>query len=178
VLGLQPDDDTLEAAVREFDVRRLRHARALRRAFFALLGVFVLAGAVNVLGERSATASAGGGGYELEVTYATVSRPGQDGDWDVEVRRPGGFGEPVRLATDISYLDVFDQTSVRPEPRSSTTSGGRTIWEFEPPVGDTLEITLEGQFEQDSMGVHRGVTGVLGPSGEVVEVAYRTVVLP
>jgi hypothetical protein len=107
-----------------------------------------------------------------------VSRPGHDGDWDVEVRHPGGFSGPVRLATDVSYLDMFDQSTVRPEPQTSTMDGGRLVWEFDPPAGDTLQVSLDAQFGQESMGVHRGATAVLGPGGEVVRVPFRTVVLP
>src|SRR5438093_918841 len=73
VLGLQGNEEALEAALREFDIRRLRRARVLRRAFFLVLAAFVLAGAANVLGGRSGTTAARGGGYELHLSYATVS---------------------------------------------------------------------------------------------------------
>jgi hypothetical protein len=175
---LQGNEEALEAALREFDIRRLRRARALRRTFFLVLAVFVLAGAANVLGGRSGTATARGGGYELRVSYARVSRPGHDADWELEVRRPGGFDGPIRLATDSSYLDVFDQSSVRPEPQSVTTDDERIIWEFAPPAGETLDVELDAQVGQDSMGMHKGATAVLGPRGEVVGVTYGTAVLP
>jgi hypothetical protein len=178
VLGLQRDENALEAALRQFDVRRLRRARRLRRTFSMVLAAFVLAGATNMLGGRSATVAATGAGYQLQVAYATASRPGQDGNWEVEVRHPGGFQGPVRLVTDSSYLDIFDQSQVRPEPQSATTDAGRTTWEFAAPDGDTLQIKLEGQFDQESMGIHHGATAVLGPEDRAVEVTYRTVVLP
>lgn len=178
MLGLRRDEDALEAALREFDIGRLRRARVLRRMFSVVLVAFVLAGAANVLGERLATAAANGTGYQLQVEYALVSRPGQDGNWRVEVRHPGGFQGPIRLATDSSYLDIFEQSRIRPEPQSATTNGDRTIWEFAAPTGDTLDIELESQFDQESMGIHRGATAVLAPEGRIVEVSYRTVVLP
>jgi hypothetical protein len=178
VLGLQPHEDAALAAVRDFDIRRLRRARALRRVLLTVLAVFVAAGAAGQLGGRSSAVAARGGGYELRVTYATVARPGRDAGWKVEIRHPGGFAGPIRLATDSSYLDLFDQSRVRPEPRSSTTDGGSIIWEFDPPSGDILRVTLEAEFEQESMGVHRGATAILGPAGEAVGVGYRSAVLP
>ena len=178
MLGLQPDDDALLAAVREFDTRRLRRARSLRRLSLALLVAFVVAGALSLLGGRSSTVEARGGGYELRVTYETVSRPGRDANWTVEIRHPGGFTGPIRLATSSSYLDLFDQSQVWPDPRSSTREGGRTIWEFDPPDADVLQVTLDAQFEQESMGRHRGLTAILEGGAEAAEVGYRSVVLP
>ena len=44
--------------------------------------------------------------------------------------------------------------------------------------GDTLQVTLEAKFGQESMGVHRGATAILGPAGQAVGVGYRSAVLP
>jgi hypothetical protein len=147
--------------------------------FLVVLTLFVGAGAANLLGGRLATVTGEGRGYELQVTHAAVARVGQDAHWEVQVRHPGGFGGPIRLAIDSSYFGLFDDASLRPEPESATTTGDRRILTFDSPPGDLLDVELDGGFDQDSMGIHRGATTVLGPGGEgLVAVDYGTVVLP
>lgn len=141
---------------------------------------FVLAGTASLLGGRLSVSSATAAGTGLQVTYAAVSRPGHDAGWVLEVRRRGGFDRPVRVAVDSAYLDLFDQVQLRPEPRSSSSGDGTTIWEFEPPAGDTLRVRLEARFDQEAIGGRTGRTAVLEDDGSraLVQVEHRSLVLP
>jgi hypothetical protein len=170
--------ETVKPVLEGFSVRRLRRARVGRRAFLGVLAVFLALGFANVFGVRTTTASATGGGYTLRVTYPSVSRPGLATPWSVEIRRPGGFREPVTLATTFSYFDIFDRNTLDPEPSSSTTAGDRIVWELDPPLGDTLTVTLDGQIEPDWSGGRKAVTAILEGGEEVVSVSYRTRILP
>ncbi len=114
------------------DIPRQKRARAGRRVFVVLLGLFLLLGALGVYGVRTKTATAAGGGYELSVDFASISRPGLATPWAFEVRRPGGFPDGVTVAVTSSYFDVFDENGLGPAPAEETTDGDLTIWRFGP----------------------------------------------
>ena len=165
-----PDDLSLD---------RARRGRVARRVFVAGLCVFLALGAAGVLGVRSATVRTTGGGYELEVEYARVARPGLAAPWSVVVRKPGGFTGPVTIASDDRYFDVFDENSLDPDPESASSDGERIIWEFAPPEeGDTMTISLDTRIGPNVQWGRRGTTSVLEGGQPVATVSYRTIVLP
>lgn len=165
-----PDDLSLD---------RARRARTLRRLFIAALCVFLALGAVGALGVRSTTVKTTGGGYELEVRYAQVARPGLAAPWSVMVRRPGGFTGPVTIASDDRYFDIFDENSLDPDPDSATSDGERIIWEFSPPEqGDTMTISLDTRIGPNVQWGREGTTSVVEGGRPVATVTYRTIVLP
>ena len=159
---------------------RIRRWRSLRRLFFVGLCLFLGLGLLEVYGVRTSETTATGGGYELTVSYAKVTRPGLATPWSVEVRHPGGFDGPVTVTTTSDYIDAFDENSLDPEPSSVTTDADRIIWEFEPPSeGDTLTVSLDARMEP-GVQLERvtGVTEVLEQDEPVVSVRYRTWVMP
>ena len=168
----------VSTAPEDVDMGRVRRARAMRRSFLVVLAAFLLLGALGFLGVRSRSVSASGGGYDLEVTYGAVSRPGLATPWSVEVSREGGFEGPVTVATTAAYFDLFDENSLDPEPTSSTTVGDQLVWEFDPPPGDTLSISLDARIEPGVQRGREGTTSVLDGGRPVATVRYRTRVLP
>jgi hypothetical protein len=170
----RPGSTMPEAANHE----RVSRARAARRIGIGVLMSFLLLGATNVFGVRSQTVSASGGGYELTVTYAAVSRPGLATPWDVEVRHPGGFDGPITIATSGHYLGMFDENGLDPDPSSSTATGDLVIWEFEPPSGETLRVSFDARLEPAVQVGRVGETSVLEDGRGVVRVEYTTRVMP
>lgn len=160
---------------------RQTRARLLRRLFVAALSLFLLFGALGVYGVRTRTRSATGGGYELSLTYATVSRPGLATPFSFEVRRQGGFPQGLTVAALSSYFDVYDENGFSPTPEEETADGERTIWTFGPSTADILTIALDARIEP---GVQfkraRGRLEILSaPDGQaLVTVAYSTLVMP
>lgn len=163
----------------EMPLGRARRARSARRAFVAVLCVFLLAGLLGVLGVRTGTVRAEGGGYELEVRFAKVARPGLAAPWSVTIRHPGGFDGPVTLTTTSAYFDLFDENAFEPDPESTTTDGERVIWEFMPPEdGDTMEVSLDTRIGPNVQWGTSATTAVLENGRPVVQVDYRTWVMP
>ncbi|MPY94084.1 MAG: hypothetical protein GEV08_13780 [Acidimicrobiia bacterium] len=77
-----------------------------------------------------------------------------------------------------AYLDLFDENSLDPEPRGATTMGELLLWEFDPPVGDQLVVSLDARIEPS---VQRGAAGdvvLFDGQPAVVRVPFRTTVLP
>jgi hypothetical protein len=160
-------------------LRRLRRSRAARRIILAALALFVGLGGSGLLGVRSGSVTASGDGYRLTVTYPRVSRPGLASPWNVEVEHAGGFGQdPVTLGTTADYFHLFDENGLDPDPSAGFSRGDLLVWEFEPPVGDTLQISFDARI---GPAVQSGLTGrtvVLVDGRVVVEVIYRTSVMP
>ena len=163
------------------DVERQARARTLRRLFVAALALFLLLGALDLYGVRTRTRSATGGGYELSVTYATVSRPGLATPYSFEVRRQGGFPQGLTVAALSSYFDIFDENGFSPTPEEETADGERTIWTFGPSTADTMTVSLDARIEPGvQVKLAKGRLEILtAPDGEaLVSVGYSTFVMP
>lgn len=155
-----------------------RRHRIERRVGLTIVFAVLTLGVANLLGVRSATASGSGGGYELSVTYAAVSRPGLATPWTVRVRSPGGFEGPVVLATTSRYLQLFDENGLDPDPARATATGGTTVWEFDPPPGEELTVILDARLEPAFHVGRSARTSILVEGEPVASVTYRTVVMP
>jgi hypothetical protein len=174
----RPDVDFVPTTPEETDLSRARRARTVRRTFLTLLAAFIALGAAGRFGVRTATVTASGGGYELAVTYGQVTRPGLPTPWSFTLRHPGGFEGPVTVATTNRYLEMFDENGFDPQPTSSTATELYLIWEFEPPPGDTLAVSLDARLEPSVHWARSGETAVLENGRRVVVVRYRTWVMP
>jgi hypothetical protein len=177
-LARRPDVDVVPTAPEETDLLRLRRARTVRRLFMTLLFAVLALGLAGRLGVRSRTITAQGGGYDLSVTYGQVTRAGLATPWSLEIHHAGGFDGPVTVSTTSSYLDLFDENGFDPQPSSTTATPEAVIWEFEPPPGDTLSVSLDARLEP---GVHSGRAGessVLVGGKPVVTARYKTWVWP
>ena len=163
------------------DIPRQLRARRWRRAFVVVLAVFLALGALGVYGVETTSKSASGGGYELEVRYATVSRPGLATPWSFEVRRPGGFPDGLTVAVTSSYFDAFDENGLDPAPAEAISDGERTIWRFAPSPADTFAVSFDARIEPAvQLKTVKGQVSVLaGPSGPpAVTVSFETFVMP
>lgn len=172
------DVDVVPTTPADNDLRRIRRARTIRRVFMSLVAVFLLLGLSGTLGVRTRTTSVEGGGYELSVTYGQVSRPGLPTAWGFEVHRPGGFDGPITVSTKSHYLDMFDENGFDPTATKVTATPEDVIWEFDPPPGDTLAVSLDARIEPSVQWARSGETSVLEDGRPVVTARYRTWVLP
>ena len=164
----------------ELPLSRLRRARAARRLFFVLLCLLLLAAFAGVLGVRTGEATASGGGYQVSVTHPSVIRPGLATHVTIELRRERGFPGVVTLAVASSYLDIFDENGLDPDPVQAATDDERVIWTFDPPPeGDTMTVSLDVRIEPGvQLKRAEGTVEVLENGHAVATVDFRTLVLP
>lgn len=155
-----------------------RRRRLLVDAFAVVVGLVFLAGLLNLPGVRSTTARASAGDLELSVFHGRVSRGGLATPFDISVSRPGGFDAPVVVGVTRDYLSIFDENGLDPDPASATTMGDWLLWEFEPPIGDTLDISFDARIEPAAQRGKAGAVAVFDGDREVVAVDLRTTVLP
>ena len=152
-----------------------------RRAFVVGLVVFLALGALGLYGVRTTSATAAGGGYDVMVRYASISRPGLATPWSFEVRRPGGFPQGLVVAARSTYFDAFDENGFSPTPVEETDDGERTIWTFAPSAGDTMEVSFDARLEPDVQltRVKGRVEVLAGPDGPaIVGVDFSTFAMP
>jgi hypothetical protein len=164
-----PDDLGLEAAHRSY---------WLRLAGVVLLAAFIVAGAFGVMGVRSRTVSVTGtDGTRVTLTYAAVTRPGLATPWEIVIERPGGFDSPLTVRTSTDYLAAFDENGLAPDPGSATTDDDETVWEFEPPDGETMVVGFDARWEPGVQWRRAGTTTV-EVDGQTIAVSYTTWVWP
>jgi hypothetical protein len=159
-------------------LRALRRARLGRRILLGLLAVVILLGASSLLGAHTSTRQASSGGYDLKLVYPAVTRPGLAVRWILFIHRAGGFTGPVQVATTSTYFNLFDFNNLDPVPAKQTTSRDLSIWEFDPPLGNTLRITFDGRLEPARQHGSAATTSVLEDDVPVVSISYRTRVMP
>jgi hypothetical protein len=143
-----------------------------------LLWVFAVAAAVGVFGVRSAGVSTAAAGLRAEARFPRVSRPGEPANWSVQVDKQGGFRGDLQVTTNDSYLALFDQNNVDPQPDETDIAGGRVTWTFHQPSGDTFEVQLDGNIDSNAhAGRHRATTRV-AVDGKSVTLHYSTWTAP
>jgi hypothetical protein len=140
--------------------------------------VFILLGASSLLGAHTSTREASGGGYDLKLVYPAVTRPGLAVRWILFVHRSGGFSGPVQVTTTSTYFNLFDFNNLDPVPSKQTTSSDLSVWEFDPPLGDTLSITFDGRLEPARQHGSSAVTSIVENDVPVVSISYQTRVMP
>lgn len=156
----------------------LRRARAARRAGIAALALFVALGALGVFGPKTSLAHAEGSGYELTVTYPSVTRPGLPIRWEIEVRHEGGFSGPIELRTTFDYIHLLDISNTEPQASSSSAGAGFIDYVFTPPPGAIFRVSMDGNAEPGEHAPQDVWTSVMVGGRAVVSVGYRTVVVP
>ena len=136
-------------------------------------------GATAILGVHSTVTRSRAQGTLLEVTYADASRPALATPFDIAVTRQGGFDGPVRIAVDQEYLRMWDENGLTPAPSAETVMGPWVVWEFDPPIGDSLLVTYDGRIEPAAQSGRSGAVAILDADDDpIVEVSFTTRVLP
>jgi len=165
-------------APRQIPLARFKRAQTGRRVAVAALALFLLVALSSLLGPQTATSTSTGGGYTLTVTYPRITRPGLPVRWEFTVSHPGGFDQPIHLATSFDQLHLFDTSNVEPDAESATSTATDVIYTFAPPSGDTLRVSMDGNAEPDFQEFGPATTSVLVDGQPAVSVSYRTVVIP
>jgi hypothetical protein len=165
----------------ERQAARSRRARWGRIAFTTGLSVLVVLALLGFFGVRNGTVRAAGDDFELEVTYARISRPGLATVWSARVVATGSEPLPseLTLLTTRDYLDQFDENGFSPEPTETAQNDDVRSWTFEPPPGAReLVVSFDARLEPGwRIGVEARTTLIVDDE-PVVDVSYRTLIVP
>lgn len=155
--------------------------RGLRIVSVSLVSVVVLVGLLGFLGVRSTTASASANGFTLQVHHASITRPGLATPFGLRISREDGSPLPDTITTRItsSYLAMFDENSLDPQPASSFQSDEWTWWTFQVPEdAGTLAISFDARLEPAVQRGQRATVAVEVDDEPVVAVDFETRVMP
>lgn len=161
---------------------RVRRAVFGRRVFGVVLVAFLVGTMLGVFGVRSADVTERGQQHELSVHYGRVTRPGLSTPFEFTIRHDGEFpaDEPIRVTLNTDYANAFDINDFEPQPSASTADGSTITWEFDPPSGDALSVSIDGMLDPSTApGRHRGTVAVVDQEGNVlVSARFLTWVMP
>jgi hypothetical protein len=160
-------------------LREQRIAAWGRRAVLAVLLVLVLAGAGGLLGVRTTTGTAEGGGYTLSVEHASVARAGLDVPWQVTVTRAGGLEKTVTLAVTGDYFDIFETQGFTPDASTSRRDADTLYLTFDAPPGETFTVSYDAYIQPSSQRGRSATVSVVDATLQpVVSVDIDTALLP
>ncbi|MCR8691743.1 hypothetical protein NWP13_04275 [Rhodococcus pyridinivorans] len=160
------------------EVARSKSVARLRTTAAALLVLVLVAGILGFLGVRSSTATAKGGGYELDLTYPRIARAGLDVPWKVTVHREHGFDGEIVLAIDTSYFEILEMRGRLPEPSAETAGDGLAYLTFDPPPGDEFTFALDVRIQAGRQWGESGSVSVMDGAKSAVTIYFDTWLVP
>lgn len=155
--------------------------KVLRALSLGLIAILVISSLAGLLGVRSATAAISASGYRVEVTYAATTRPGLATPFDILVATTDGspLPDPIVIRVGGHYLAMFDENGLDPEPSSSYQNEDWVRWAFANPDRlDQLQVSLDARLEPAVQWGRDGSVALFEGSQEVIELTFRTWVIP
>lgn len=173
---MEPSTSTLRGLT---GVRTARRGRIARRVGMGVMALVPALGFFGLYGPTERTVTESSQGYRLTMDYGSVVRSGQAVPMEIRLRRPGGFDSPVTLAFEQEVFDRFDFQNWYPNPSAEVGEGPDVVYEFDPPDGDTLGISLDARVAPTQWGgvdTYRLAVEVAGRS--VLQTDYTVWVMP
>lgn len=155
--------------------------QVLRVVSVGFIAALVIAGVTGLLGVRTESAVGSGSGFEIEVTHASITRPGLATPFDVTVRSSDSSPLPARvtLRIDSAYLAMFDENGLHPEPVLSHQTDRWTWWTFEiPDGGDELSVSFDARLEPRVRWARSGSVAMVDGEAVLAAATLRTQVIP
>ena len=176
----EPADYGVPTLRRNRDESAVRRGRTWRRVGTVVLALFVLAGAVGLLGVKSGSAKAEANGVQLSMEYTAITRAGMSTPFRVEVRQDEPFDGPIVIAVSRELFDKFDFQNFYPNPSAETSDADFVEYEFDEPDGSVFVWNFDvrtGPNQVLSWATY--TTQVRDSAGAVlVEADTRIVVMP
>jgi hypothetical protein len=141
----------------------------------------VLLAATSLLGVRTGTVAAEGGGYSVEVLRTQISRPGLATPFGVVISTLDGsdLPETITLRLDTSYLSIFDFNGLEPTPSASFSTDRWTWWSFDVPADQpSLRVGLDARLEPSVQWARSGSATLEIDGASLVGVDFTTWVMP
>jgi hypothetical protein len=156
--------------------------KGLRYVALAVITVLTGLGLAGAVGVRSRTVTAAGAGLELSARYGQIVRPGLAVPFEISIRATDGAELPRQLEVRVtsSYLAMFDENGLEPEPHDAWSGDGRTVWTYAVPEGEReLVISLDARIEPAvQLERHTATVDVETNDGRAVTVELTSWVLP
>lgn len=133
-------------------VETARRGRYVRRSGLVLMLLIASSSFLGLYGPSERTVTTSTGPYELTMTYGSVIRSGQAVPMEVRLVHTGGFDGPVRIAFEQAVFDRLDFQNWYPNPAAEIGEGTHVLYEFDPPDGTTLAVSLDARVAPTQWG--------------------------
>lgn len=137
------------------DLKGLETARRGRLGRRTGLGILILIPALSFLGiygPSERTQATQDGPMELSLSYGSVVRSGEAVPMEITVTNTEGFEGPVTVVFEKEVFERFDFQNWFPNPSSEVGEGAFVVYEFDPPEGDTLDVSLDARVAPTQWG--------------------------
>ncbi|HEY1855204.1 MAG TPA: hypothetical protein VGG40_11500 [Solirubrobacterales bacterium] len=151
----------------------------MRRAFVALLFIFILAALANLFGQAAATDTASGGAGALTVKAPSRVRGGLSYQGEFAIAATRSLGAPT-LVLERGWVDQTTVNTVQPEPAGSTTdAAGDLKLRFAPlAAGRTLVVYIEFQANPINVGSHDAGVALFDGTRRIVSIDRTQIDFP
>lgn len=149
-----------------------------RRTGTVLLSLFVLAGALGLLGDQERTVAAEADGQRVEVRYAATARPGQDVPFEITVTDDEGLDPEVTVALRARYLNIYETQGWHPEPSEQSRDGEWLYLTFTTTGSGTLTVSYDAYIQPNRSVGEPGRLALVVDGRLVAPLEFRTVLFP
>lgn len=156
-----------------------RRSLLWRRAGVVVLTLLVAGGLFGLFGDRVDVAEGDSGeSIHLAVTYPSVTRPGQDVPFEIEVTDPAGLDPEVTLAINADYLDIYETQGWYPATTDETRDGEWLYLSFATEGRTSMVIGFDAYIQPDQVRGRDGRVAVVEDGVPAQPVEFKTTLIP
>lgn len=156
-----------------------RRSLLWRRVGVVVLTLLVVGGLFGFFGDRLGVVEGDSGeSIHLTVTYPSVTRPGQDVAFEIEVSDPAGLDSEVTLAINPEYLGLYETQGWYPEPSDQSRDGEWLYMTFATEGRTTMVIGFDAYIQPDQVRGREGRVAVVEDDVPGRPVTFKTTLFP
>jgi hypothetical protein len=150
----------------------------VRVVILSVFLLFVIAGLLGLFGVKTAHAqSTASNGVHVELTYPRIARPALAIPFAVHITNLERVSSDVVVRIRSSYLAMFDENGMSPEPADETDDGEWTTWVFDRPPSGVLDVSLDTRVEPGVQWRRDGAV-VVRTDDSQTRIDFRTWIAP
>lgn len=150
-----------------------------RRVGVVVLTLLVVGGLFGLFGDRLNVAEGDSGdSIHLAVTYPSVTRPGQDVPFEIEVTDSDGLDPEVTLALNADYLDIYETQAWYPAATDETRDGEWLYLTFATEGRTTMVVGFDAYIQPDQVRGRDGRVAVVEDGVPAQPVEFKTTLFP
>jgi len=150
----------------------------LRHVFFVVIGAFVLAALLNLVGQRQTISRASTPGASLSVSSPPRVRGGLLYQARITVKAHRAIKQP-ELVLDEGWFEQTTVNAIEPQPSSQSSEDGRVAMVFDAmKPGDRLVVWVYFQVNPTNVGSHRTGVALRDGTNSIATVHRKQLDLP
>jgi len=155
-----------------------RRRLAVRIVILGAFLLFVLLGLLGLFGVKAGHAqSTASNGVHVELTYPRIARPALAIPFAIHITNLDHVKSDTVVRVRSSYLAMFDDNGMSPQPADETDDGEWTTWVFDTPPSGVLDVSLDTRVEPGVQWKRNGAV-VVRTDDSQTRIDFRTWIAP